>query len=289
MLFARKFTGQERASESSNDNFKARYYGSSMGRFLSPDPLGGHFMNPQSLNRYAYVHNNPLAMVDPTGEDCVYTQNLDSDGTVSVEQGDCTQPGGNYVNGTIDTNSLQILQGDNGQYSLNYGFTSYDTGNYTLSGFGLPGYSPMSSLGGFGFGSPNYVASLFSQVANNPAVQGVSTARGIASFYAASAATGAAGLGLLKAGTQLAPLLQEYGPQALGKLTSLTTGLVTASYFIAQNPDYWNQASDFLNSVVGKNFGPVPATWGGIVGAQLRMAKDLTDYVLEQIAEGVPH
>src|ERR1700748_1936466 len=30
-----------------------------MGRFMSPDPLGGDLTNPQSLNRYAYVLNNP--------------------------------------------------------------------------------------------------------------------------------------------------------------------------------------------------------------------------------------
>ena len=33
------FTGKERDSESGNDYFGARYYGSMMGRFLSPDPL----------------------------------------------------------------------------------------------------------------------------------------------------------------------------------------------------------------------------------------------------------
>ena len=31
------FSGKERDSESGNDYFGARYYGSSMGRFLSPD------------------------------------------------------------------------------------------------------------------------------------------------------------------------------------------------------------------------------------------------------------
>jgi RHS repeat-associated protein len=35
-----KFTGKERDTESGNDYFGARYYSSSMGRFLSPDPSG---------------------------------------------------------------------------------------------------------------------------------------------------------------------------------------------------------------------------------------------------------
>jgi RHS repeat-associated protein len=65
------FTGKERDAESGNDYFGARYYGSSMGRFLSPDPFvitTERLMNPQELNLYSYVANNPLRFIDPTGE-----------------------------------------------------------------------------------------------------------------------------------------------------------------------------------------------------------------------------
>jgi len=65
-----KFTGKERDSESVLDNFGARYNLSSVGRFMTPDPSGLSFAdasNPQSLNLYAYVQNNPLAFVDPNG------------------------------------------------------------------------------------------------------------------------------------------------------------------------------------------------------------------------------
>jgi RHS repeat-associated protein len=68
------FTGKERDTESGNDYFGARYYASSMGRFLSPDwsakvmPVPyAKLDNPQSLNLYAYVGNNPLNRTDPTG------------------------------------------------------------------------------------------------------------------------------------------------------------------------------------------------------------------------------
>jgi RHS repeat-associated protein len=63
------FTGKERDPESGLDNFGARYDASSLGRFMSPDPLlnSGHPWNPQSWNRYAYALNNPLAIVDPMG------------------------------------------------------------------------------------------------------------------------------------------------------------------------------------------------------------------------------
>jgi RHS repeat-associated protein len=69
-----KFTGKERDSESGLDYFGARYYGSSMGRMMSPDPHSGtiiHQLNPQRWNMYAYALNNPLSFTDPTGMDAV--------------------------------------------------------------------------------------------------------------------------------------------------------------------------------------------------------------------------
>ena len=73
--FAYKFTGKERDAESGLDYFPARYYGSNMGRWMSPDPSGLYLAdpeNPQQLNLYAYVGNNPLRFTDPLGlsSDC---------------------------------------------------------------------------------------------------------------------------------------------------------------------------------------------------------------------------
>ena len=68
------FTSKERDTESGNDYFGARYYASTMGRFLSPDwaakvePVPyAKLDNPQSLNLYSYVLNNPLTRVDADG------------------------------------------------------------------------------------------------------------------------------------------------------------------------------------------------------------------------------
>ena len=68
------FTGKERDSDSGNDYFVARYYTSSLGRFLSPDwnddPDAIPFAepeDPQSLNLYSYSGNNPLTNIDPNG------------------------------------------------------------------------------------------------------------------------------------------------------------------------------------------------------------------------------
>jgi RHS repeat-associated protein len=67
-------TGKERDTESGNDYFGARYYASSMGRWLSPDwsakvePVPyAKLDDPQSLNLYLYLRNNPLAGVDADG------------------------------------------------------------------------------------------------------------------------------------------------------------------------------------------------------------------------------
>jgi uncharacterized protein RhaS with RHS repeats len=44
-----------------------RWYDPSIGRFISQDPLPGSMLNPQSLNRYVYVLNQPTLLTDPTG------------------------------------------------------------------------------------------------------------------------------------------------------------------------------------------------------------------------------
>lgn len=61
------FTGQEEDGEAGLYNYKARLYDPFLGKFISPDPIVPAPGNPQSLNRYSYVLNNPLIYIDPTG------------------------------------------------------------------------------------------------------------------------------------------------------------------------------------------------------------------------------
>jgi RHS repeat-associated protein len=69
-----RYTGKERDAESGLDYFGARYYASSMGRWMSPDwadkPEAVPYSSlddPQSLNLYGYVLNNPLSRSDADG------------------------------------------------------------------------------------------------------------------------------------------------------------------------------------------------------------------------------
>jgi RHS repeat-associated protein len=69
-----KFTGKERDPESGLDYFGARYYSSSLGRFITPDwaakPTAvpyAELADPQSLNLYGYVRNNPMNGADKDG------------------------------------------------------------------------------------------------------------------------------------------------------------------------------------------------------------------------------
>jgi RHS repeat-associated protein len=72
------FTGKERDTETGNDYFGARYFASNMGRFMTPDWEDGEpepipyalWEDPQTLNLYAYVENNPTSKADPNGH-CV--------------------------------------------------------------------------------------------------------------------------------------------------------------------------------------------------------------------------
>jgi RHS repeat-associated protein len=104
------FAGKERDAESGNDYFGARYYASSMGRWMSPDPsqlVFTNLTNPQALNLYAYVMNNPLIHIDPNGWDCVYFNDSGS-GVESVDHnsnsGECGSNGGDWVNGYTQSN-----------------------------------------------------------------------------------------------------------------------------------------------------------------------------------------
>lgn len=62
-----KYTGQELDNETGLYNYAARLYSPEIGRFITADSIVPDLTNPQSFNRYAYVQNNPVNRIDPSG------------------------------------------------------------------------------------------------------------------------------------------------------------------------------------------------------------------------------
>ncbi len=87
-----KFEGKERDTETGNDDFGARYYTSRLGRWLSADwsavpaPVPyANLTNPQTLNLYAMVSDNPETFDDLDGHGCslsLFTLETSCSGTV---------------------------------------------------------------------------------------------------------------------------------------------------------------------------------------------------------------
>ena len=70
------FTGKEHDAESDLDNFGARYYNSRYARFVTPDwsddpePVPyADLTNPQTLNQYVFVQDNPNTFADLDGHE----------------------------------------------------------------------------------------------------------------------------------------------------------------------------------------------------------------------------
>ena len=81
-----RFTGYQRDAETNLDFAEASYYQNAHGRFTAVDPLlaSGKSADPQTFNRYVYVMNNPLILVDPTGLQA--SKNPDEEETVAYIQ-----------------------------------------------------------------------------------------------------------------------------------------------------------------------------------------------------------
>jgi RHS repeat-associated protein len=89
----RGYTGHEHLDSVRLIHMNGRVQDPLLGRMISLDPLLGDISNPATLNRYAYVLNNPLSYTDPTGfaEVCV--------GVIDLPQ-ECTEVGGDDAGST---------------------------------------------------------------------------------------------------------------------------------------------------------------------------------------------
>jgi len=149
------FTGQNQDTVPNLYDFPAREYDPLAGRWPSPDPGGlaaAYAANPQSWNRYAYVVNDPLGLIDPLGMDCAY---LSDDGT-SVEsvdqnssQAECGANGGYWVDGTItqvqinSDGSVNLMGTTDGTDVTSAGYTSGTSPGDSGADNGINGLLPL--------------------------------------------------------------------------------------------------------------------------------------------------
>jgi RHS repeat-associated protein len=114
-LSAYKFTGKERDSESGLDNFGARYYGSSLGRFMEVDPVQmsrKKLLDPQQWNMYAYTRNNPLRFVDPDGREVKVLDDLALKRIKSTLPKDLRGEVAADKNGVLDRKAIDKIKSD---------------------------------------------------------------------------------------------------------------------------------------------------------------------------------
>ena len=127
------FTGKPRDAETNLDDFDARYYSSTLGRFISadwsavPEPVPyAHLGNPQTLNLYAIVADNLVTFADLDGHD--YDIKGVCNCSVSTlaqvrEMVNYAMPGG-FVRGDINSGSIY---GEEGEYVGAYKYCDHGT------------------------------------------------------------------------------------------------------------------------------------------------------------------
>jgi RHS repeat-associated protein len=105
-----QFTGHEHDA-TGLINMRGRMYDPAVGRFLTPDPFVPHPLSSQSWNRYSYVQNSPLNLVDPSGFLDAQLPNGAVDAEVSTETED---PCAGYENCTYVPFGDDFVQGSPG-------------------------------------------------------------------------------------------------------------------------------------------------------------------------------
>ncbi len=88
----------------------ARYYSSSLGRFMAVDPGSKSIdpENPQSWNRYSYALNNPLRYIDPDGLASTTTVKVNSDTNATVTTTTATFDANGGVTREVATESITV-------------------------------------------------------------------------------------------------------------------------------------------------------------------------------------
>lgn len=164
-----KFTGQEHDYETGLDNYGARLYDPELGRFLTPDSIVPNPKNPQALNRYSYVINNPMAYSDPSGHgfwssfwNSLVEAFTHPSGEISVGVSFNTDFNSSYSN---NNNSTIGNNGSNSSASVNIGTSSGNASATPSATIGTA--NPASSIKIYGNGEWASANSVYNQALNN--------------------------------------------------------------------------------------------------------------------------
>jgi RHS repeat-associated protein len=102
-------------------HFGARFYHPRLGRFISADTIVPNFANPQSLNRYAFVLNNPLKYIDPTGHTSACANAAIADPECSSPSNDPVIYQDAYSGGGLEPEEVVFQNSSNGGTSVGGG------------------------------------------------------------------------------------------------------------------------------------------------------------------------
>jgi RHS repeat-associated protein len=137
-----------------------RKYNPALGRWMSPDPVGGDVTDPQSLNRYGYALNNPTTLTDPLGLDSSNPADPCSELGYYYSHAECggPPPGSDceeYDLGSCSGNPFPPLGG--------YGGGGAGSGGGTGSSASPAGQPPLAGMGNALFGG--LITCTYAQVA----------------------------------------------------------------------------------------------------------------------------
>ncbi|MDP9859138.1 RHS repeat-associated protein [Olsenella profusa DSM 13989] len=135
-----------------------RLYDPGLGRFLSPDPVGGAPDRPHTLNRYAYSASNPTRYFDPTG------------GFINLAAGAAFAVGGALVNGAIELGRETLIE----HKSPDWG----KVGGKALEGVAIGGVAGLTCGASLGVSvAANFGAGVLTDVADQALVEGTAQGR----------------------------------------------------------------------------------------------------------------